>query len=163
MYIMSMWKIYSRLADGEGGSKRMSLHEEELRQEQKKLDDVLRRIKKEAERIGSTASSRKEQLIGGKKDLWDDLVYDTDDWFEAAVQLTQQAQELTQQARSYRLAQGRREHLERLLSTPYFGRFDFREEGQPAEEQIYLGTMSLTDESTNEVIVYDWRAPVAGM
>jgi len=141
----------------------MSLQEEELRREERRLADVLSRIEKEIEAAGRTAGGRKEQLVGGKRELWEDLVYDTDDWFEAAVQLTQQAQELSQQARSYRLAQGRSEHLERLRSNPYFARFDFRETGSAAEEPIYLGTMSIADEDTHEVIVYDWRAPVAGM
>ncbi|HZG87645.1 RNA polymerase recycling motor HelD [Paenibacillus sp.] len=142
----------------------MSLNEEELRREERKLADVLRRIEEEIERSGRTAGGRKEQLVGGKRELWEDLVYDRDDdWFEAAVQLTQQAQELSQQARSYRLAQGRAEHLERLRSNPYFARFDFRESGAAEDEPIYLGTMSLADEETHEMIVYDWRAPIAGM
>ncbi|WP_158299492.1 RNA polymerase recycling motor HelD [Paenibacillus antri] len=141
----------------------MSLPEEELRREERRLETVLERVEREIEESRVTAGGRKEQLVGGKRELWEDLVYDTDDWFEAAVQLTQQAQELSQHATSYRLAQGRSEHLQRLLSNPYFARFDFRETGSETDEPIYLGTMSIADEETHEVIVYDWRAPVAGM
>ncbi len=146
-----------------GGTYVMSLPEEELRREERRLEAVLERVEQEIEEAGLTAGGRKEQLVGGKRELWEDLVYDTDDWFEAAVQLTQQAQELSQHATSYRLAQGRAEHLQRLLSNPYFARFDFRETGSGTDEPIYLGTMSIADEETHEVIVYDWRAPVAGM
>ncbi|HZG56561.1 RNA polymerase recycling motor HelD [Paenibacillus sp.] len=141
----------------------MSLQEEELRREERRLSATLARIEREIERAGLAAGGRKEQLVGGKRELWEGLVFDTDDWFEAAVQLTQQAQELSQHATSYRLAQGRGEQLERALSTPYFARFDFREAGAAADEAIYIGTMSIADEVTHEVVVYDWRAPVAGM
>jgi DNA helicase-2/ATP-dependent DNA helicase PcrA len=141
----------------------MSLKAMEINQEEERLSEVLSHIEQEIEESKETAGGRKEQLVGGKRELWDDLVYDTDDWFEASVQLTQQAQELSQHARSYRLAQGRSEHLERLQSTPYFARFDFREAGNEKAESIYIGTMSLADDDTHEVIVYDWRAPVSGM
>lgn len=141
----------------------MGLPEQELLREERRLADTVRRVQRELDRVERVAGGRKEQLIGGKKELWDDLVYDTDDWFEAAVQLTQQAQELSQQARSYRLAQGRLERLDRALEQPYFARFDFRESAEGAAEPIYLGTGSIADEDTHEVLVYDWRAPVAGM
>ncbi|WP_199614356.1 RNA polymerase recycling motor HelD [Paenibacillus alkalitolerans] len=141
----------------------MSLDPKEQRLEERQLDEVLGLIDREIEEAAGAAGGRKEELVSGKRDLWDDLVYDTDDWFEAAVQLTQQAQELSQHARSYRLAQGRAEKLERLKSSPYFARLDFREDGENTPNRIYIGTMSLTDDATHEVIVYDWRAPIAGM
>lgn len=142
----------------------MSMNDrEEQRQEEARLARVIEQIDREIERSTATAEGRRGELVGGRKDLLDDLVYDTDDWFEAAVQLTQQAQELSQQARSYRLAQGRAEKLHQLRSSPYFARLDFREEGSTDTETIYLGTMSLADEYSHEIVVYDWRAPVSGM
>lgn len=141
----------------------MSLDQREIEREEARLEAVLARVEQEIEEAGRAAGGRKEQLVGGKRELWDDLVYDTDDWFEASVQLTQQAQELAQHARSYRLAQGRSEQLERLKSSPYFARFDFRESGAASVEPIYIGTTSLADDDTHEVIVYDWRSPIAGM
>jgi DNA helicase II / ATP-dependent DNA helicase PcrA len=142
----------------------LALERNEQRQEEQHLQEVLEFIDREIEETGGTAGGRKGELISGKKELWEDLVYDRDDdWFEAAVQLTQQAQELSQHATSYRLAQSRAEKLEKLKSNPYFARLDFREEGEEALERIYIGTMSLMDDATHESIVYDWRAPVSGM
>jgi len=141
----------------------MSLSWDEEQREKAHLQMVLERIEREIQQTRETAEERKGQLVGGKRELTEDVVYDADDWFEAAVQLTQQAQELSQHARGYRLAQGRREHLERLMSTPYFGRFDFREQGSAEAEAIYIGTLSLSDPATHEMIIYDWRAPISGM
>ncbi|MDI9514293.1 MAG: helicase, partial [Bacillota bacterium] len=47
--------------------------------------------------------------------------------------------------------------LDRQLSSPYFGRIDFAEDGTEPE-QIYIGINSLTDEDTMKILVYDWRA-----
>ncbi|WP_274362355.1 RNA polymerase recycling motor HelD [Paenibacillus thermotolerans] len=141
----------------------MSLEAKERQQEEEQLRNVLRMIDEEIEEAAQIAGGRKEQLVTGKKELWEEVVYDTDDWFEAAAQLTQQAQELSQQATSYRLAKGRAERLELVKSSPYFGRLDFRESGEEELLRIYIGTMSLIDDDTNEVVVYDWRTPVASM
>ena len=141
----------------------MGLQNEEWKQEERRLAETLRLIDRELERASSAAGGRKEQLVGGKRDLWDDLVYDTDDWFEAAVQLTQQAQELAQHARSYREAKHREERLARARLSPYFGRFDFREEGGGDAEPIYIGIVSIADEATHETAVYDWRAQISAM
>ena len=56
--------------------------------------------------------------------------------------------------------------LKRLVESPYFGRIDFIESQletrQPAE-LIYIGIATFTDQHTGEILIYDWRSPVAGM
>lgn len=52
--------------------------------------------------------------------------------------------------------------LDRQLSSPYFGRIDFAEDGTESE-QIYIGINSLTDEDTMKILVYDWRAPICSL
>ncbi|WP_346355840.1 HelD family protein [Azotosporobacter soli] len=57
-------------------------------------------------------------------------------------------------------------NLRKMLDAPYFGRIDFAESegvvlGTP--EAIYVGLASLSDGESGEFLVYDWRAPVAGM
>ena len=50
-----------------------------------------------------------------------------------------------------------------MLKTPYFGRFDFVEEGFDDKEKIYIGIHNLIDNEKNSVIVHDWRAPISSM
>lgn len=58
-------------------------------------------------------------------------------------------------------AVGVREKLARLKASPYFARIDFQyEEGEDAEK-FYIGPASFND--NNELLICDWRAPVAGM
>jgi DNA helicase II / ATP-dependent DNA helicase PcrA len=64
------------------------------------------------------------------------------------------------------LANHRHQQLKKMLNSPYFGRIDFTEDYaqslQPTE-QIYVGISTLTDPLTDEIFIYDWRTPVAGM
>ncbi|MFY9361520.1 RNA polymerase recycling motor HelD [Candidatus Darwinibacter acetoxidans] len=53
--------------------------------------------------------------------------------------------------------------LRALERNPYFGRIDFREEGAPSSEAIYVGVRSLLDRATGWPLVYDWRAPISSM
>ncbi|KNY29549.1 RNA polymerase recycling motor HelD [Pseudobacteroides cellulosolvens] len=46
---------------------------------------------------------------------------------------------------------------------PYFARVDFTEEGKSTKENLYIGKMSLMRDEDQEVIIVDWRAPVANL
>lgn len=46
---------------------------------------------------------------------------------------------------------------------PYFVRVDFHEDGRPAPERLYIGKIALTREPEQEIVIVDWRAPVAAL
>ncbi|MCX7921335.1 MAG: AAA family ATPase [Clostridia bacterium] len=48
-------------------------------------------------------------------------------------------------------------------SKPYFARIDFREGNKSAPEKLYIGKMSLMRDEDQEVIIVDWRAPIANL
>lgn len=48
-------------------------------------------------------------------------------------------------------------------SRPYFARIDFSEGSRPGAEKLYIGKMSLIREEDQELIIVDWRAPVANL
>ena len=52
--------------------------------------------------------------------------------------------------------------LERMLSSPYFGRMDFNQYGSNEVVPIYIGKKALTDEN-GKVITYDWRTPICNI
>ncbi len=58
------------------------------------------------------------------------------------------------------------QQLKRMIDSPYFGRIDFTEatvqESMDAEK-IYIGISTLTDPVTGDLLIYDWRSPIAGM
>ncbi len=51
--------------------------------------------------------------------------------------------------------------LTRTKEKPYFARIDFTPEGTDTREVCYVGKTGLTRETDNEVIIIDWRAPIA--
>ncbi len=57
-----------------------------------------------------------------------------------------------------------RNQIEKLLVSPYFGRFDFTYEGDSVEdaEVFYVGRFGHINEQ-GETLIYDWRAPVSNM
>ncbi|HYE84313.1 MAG TPA: RNA polymerase recycling motor HelD [Clostridia bacterium] len=48
-------------------------------------------------------------------------------------------------------------------SRPYFARIDFREDEKIKTESLYIGKMALIREEDQELIIVDWRAPVANL
>lgn len=52
---------------------------------------------------------------------------------------------------------------EKSLLKPYFARVDFQEEKSHKLENIYIGKMSLLKEENQEVLITDWRAPIANL
>ena len=48
-------------------------------------------------------------------------------------------------------------------SKPYFARIDFSENGKNEAEKLYIGKMSLIRDEDQELIIVDWRAPVANL
>jgi DNA helicase-2/ATP-dependent DNA helicase PcrA len=53
--------------------------------------------------------------------------------------------------------------LKDAVNKPYFARIDFREENKQSNEKIYIGKLSLMREDDQELIIVDWRAPVANL
>jgi DNA helicase-2/ATP-dependent DNA helicase PcrA len=49
------------------------------------------------------------------------------------------------------------------LSKPYFARVDFNEENSNKQGKYYIGKMSLMREEDHELIILDWRAPLASL
>lgn len=48
-------------------------------------------------------------------------------------------------------------------SRPYFARIDFHENDKVKAENLYIGKMALIREEDQELVIVDWRAPVANL
>ncbi|WP_027633687.1 RNA polymerase recycling motor HelD [Clostridium hydrogeniformans] len=55
----------------------------------------------------------------------------------------------------------RLKNLNKSLSKPYFSRVDFIEKEGNRLEELYIGKVSLLRETDQELIIVDWRAPIA--
>ncbi|MCA1759594.1 MAG: helicase, partial [Bacteroidales bacterium] len=57
----------------------------------------------------------------------------------------------------------KKKRLLRLRNVPYFGRIDFRKNGDVNPLPVYVGVHNFYDEDAKTNLVYDWRAPISGM
>lgn len=135
-------------------------------QEQDRLEDVLKVIESKKATIESKVGSAKNELVDLRTTFWEDVTVnldEPDDVIETFQSIKQQSELLGERERNHRLIHKQIKVLERLKDSPYFGRFDFEEDGDGNEEKIYIGIASLLNKAEEDFLIYDWRAPISSM
>ncbi|MDF3001943.1 MAG: hypothetical protein K0Q48_2062, partial [Bacillota bacterium] len=56
-----------------------------------------------------------------------------------------------------------RNKVDTMKASPYFGRIDFRSDGEEHDAPYYIGRFSFVDPEEQNVLIYDWRAPVSNL
>ncbi|QQE73485.1 UvrD-helicase domain-containing protein [Brevibacillus composti] len=144
----------------------MSLEDQDRRAEQERVERVVGEIARRVSYLQQHVSDIQADIVQIRRNFWDDVTVNFDDDIEAAetyASIKQQAEVLSERERVHRHAHNQLKTLKRLQKSPYFGRIDFRAEGEGEAEQIYLGIGSFLDEKEEEFLVYDWRAPVSSL
>ncbi|WP_285767272.1 RNA polymerase recycling motor HelD [Peribacillus sp. SI8-4] len=139
---------------------------DEIRQEQERLDEVLETITQQMDKIEGETLQRKKEVVNIRKHFWDDLKVNVDtfdDYLETIIGLRQQAQALSVSEGEHKYTSKRLAALRRMKESPYFGRIDVTEEGSSITEPIYIGTSTLTDPAGENFLIYDWRAPISSV
>lgn len=138
------------------------MSEQILQEEKKYLKNTLAVIGEEIEKEAALLASRRKELVSTGRDMWENTVHFSTD-FEKLTEVVQYLTTLNTQTVSYDMVKRQLERLKKMLDAPYFGRFDFEEEGFGGTEKIYIGLSSLIDSKTKDILVYDWRAPISGI
>ena len=135
-------------------------------EEQERVERVTRDIGKRIDTLQQEVGELRTDIVDIRKHFWDDVTVNLDapdEVIETYASLKQQAEVLTSREHSHRHAQKQLTKLKRLKTSPYFGRIDFREDGERRAEAVYLGIGSFLDESGEQFLIYDWRAPVSSL
>lgn len=138
----------------------------EQQKEQQRVNEVIDIIDRKQVEINEKTSYLKEGIVGLRKNFWEDVTVnmdEPDDVIETQAGIKQQAELLQERERSHGQLFSELKKLDRLRRSPYFGRIDFQEFGEPAPEPIYIGIASLMDEGQENFLIYDWRAPISSM
>ncbi|MEH7390536.1 RNA polymerase recycling motor HelD [Bacillus sp. JJ1474] len=138
----------------------------ELRQEQERLDSVIETITEQIDKLENETGRRRKEVVNIRKHFWDDVKVNIDtfdDYLETIIGLRQQAQDLAVNQSTHRHAFNRLSVLRRMEGVPYFGRINITEEGTSTPEKIYIGITTLTDTSGENFLIYDWRAPISSV
>ncbi|SEN36859.1 RNA polymerase recycling motor HelD [Paenibacillus sp. OV219] len=143
----------------------MSFKSQDWQQEQERVNDVTTHIRAKIYSLEESTSETMSEMVDIRKNFWDDVTVNFEDSAEMAetfASLKQQAEILSERERTHRHASLQLRTLRKLKSTPYFGRIDFAENGEPVD-QVYLGIASLRDDKDENYLIYDWRAPIASL
>lgn len=137
-----------------------------LHAERDRLAHVMATLDAHIARLSRETGELRSEVVDIRRRFWEDVTVNKenpDDLLETFISMRQQAEVLSQRERSHRHAVKQLAAMLRMKDNPYFGRIDFREDGEQQAEKIYIGISSLTDESGENFLVYDWRAPISSI
>ncbi|MEH7309383.1 UvrD-helicase domain-containing protein, partial [Neobacillus drentensis] len=111
------------------------MNSEDLKNEQKILDNTIKKIKDQSYFVWELLEGKKGNFKRGINDTGDEI--------------------------AYRRGKLDRELLRKAEKEPYFGRFDITSE-EDGKETFYIGKQGVRDQNEN-VVVVDWRMPIASV
>lgn len=143
----------------------MSVDKAEWSYEVDQLEKVLKIIGAQLESRKNDVEGSREEIIETRKLMWDEVghVGDQPISLDEAADIKHYIDELRREDLRYRYSREMAKRLRRMLKTPYFARLDFLEDGMSCPDKMYIGISTLTDDSSRDVVIYDWRAPVSSM
>ncbi|MDF2595956.1 MAG: ATP-dependent helicase replicase, partial [Clostridia bacterium] len=137
------------------------VYNQELKKEEDYLKSVIDFLEQEIQKGEAQVSTQKKDLVALRKEMFAEGIPAADD-YERHIELAQYQSMEHIEASKYTYKQANLQKYKKIIEKPYFGRFDFKEQGEE-EEAIYIGYHNVMRDDTYEVMVYDWRASIAGM
>lgn len=136
--------------------------------ESKRLKQTISIAQEQLSSARLRSEDNKAVIISAKKEMREDTSHSisglwSSENFHDLVELSQYANPVSSKVFEYEREANKILILERLISSPYFARIDFKFEGEDKFETIYIGRSSLMDDKTLEMVVYDWRSPISSV
>jgi len=134
--------------------------------EQERVTQIIEKLRRRIADLEPRVVSLREQVTTIRRHFWEEVTMNAstpEDFEETFYSINQQTAVLCERERGHRFLAQQWRNLNRLLSSPYFGRLDFQEDGVNVTEQVYIGVSSFVDEDELKFLVYDWRSPIASM
>lgn len=127
------------------------------KEERQYLHEILKKLKATYQAIDQKISGYANEIQETKKYIWEN---------NAQLDLAEKAANRIAVHELIDIGEKaivQKQKIAKLINSPYFGRIDFRENGEIQEILFYIGIHSFEDESGSEMLIYDWRAPVSSM
>ncbi len=142
------------------------IEEKDWKEERERLAQVTEKLQARIAELEPEVDGLREQAVEIRKRFWEEVTVNTsnnEDFEETFYSIKQQEALLSERERSHRLRMQQWRNMKRLLPSPYFGRFDFSEDGLGYTEPIYVGVASFVDSDGLSFLIYDWRTPIASL
>lgn len=141
----------------------MEINQKEWDIETSRLEAVCQRINTMLKEKQKSADEYKEDVVEIRRSMWDNTAHVLSGEFDESVEILQYINLMKQEEKSHQHTTQQIKRLEKLIEAPYFARIDFVQEEFDDKENVYIGLYSLIDNDTMDIIIYDWRAPIASM
>lgn len=132
----------------------MALTEKELKEENSYLRSTLKEISNQIDVLGKEIHVEESKLTEFRKVLWED---------KGSIDKIEMQTSLMNSEFEAGFMLMKMEYYKKLLKvqySPYFGRVDFKEDGEDTKK-VYIGLTNI--EKDLRYFVYDWRSPIASL
>lgn len=127
------------------------------KEEREFLEEIKDKLEDEINRTDGNMNSHSKDVQEFKDYLWENR-----SGMDHAEKVSIR-QSITQTALTGESAAAKKKRLQKLLTSPYFGRIDFTEAGSREYIPVYIGIHSFFDPDQHANLIHDWRAPVSSM
>lgn len=141
----------------------MSINKSEWLVEREWLEKVLSEIKRQLEEKRNFKDNFRKEAIETQRELWENVgAVSVENGLQHVVDFMQFINTMKIQKRSHEFEGKLVDKYENMISSPYFARMDFKEDGEEKTEKCYIGISNLINEDF-DFLIYDWRAPISSM
>lgn len=150
------------------GGRTMEITPAEITYEHHHLEKTINLAKDQLAQAKDAIEKNESDLLSLKEEMRDNTthsvfnLYNSQN-FEDMVAMSQYVSPINQKVEDHETITRRITVLEGMIDAPYFARIDFTFDDDGETEQIYIGRASLQDKKTLDLVVYDWRSPIAGL
>ncbi len=132
-----------------------------LQEEKAYLKHTIEFLREEISKGLKGVDEQKANLIGIRKEMWEEGARAIDE-FDQAIDMSQYVNMEAIETSKFKHQLERVVNYQKMIGSPYFARFDFKEDGEDVEK-VYIGYHNAMNDDTYEVLVYDWRTPIASL
>lgn len=146
----------------------MEKNQSELAFEKYRLEETILLAESQLKQARLDNEGNSEEIVFLKKEMRENSAHSiTNLWnsqnFEDLIELSQYQNPITEKLLDYEKIANKITILKKVIDSPYFARIDFRFDDEDSFDKIYIGLSSLKEDDTKDILVYDWRAPIASM
>ncbi|MBC2166637.1 UvrD-helicase domain-containing protein [Listeria booriae] len=130
------------------------------------MHHVLEVIEQKTAQLKQKQGNLATDVIDLRKNFWDEIKVNLetfDDRLETALSIKQQAEFLAERELTHHHRDKALQILRKLKDSPYFARVDFTPDDTNVTTPIYIGIAGLSNETEDDYLIYDWRAPISSM
>jgi len=126
------------------------------------LEEVITTIESELKKENEILQVKRGKVIDSRREMWQESSHASRE-FAKISEMNQYLNEVNTQTRDYVSTEKRIYRYNKMITSPYFGRIDFAENGYDSPDKIYIGLYNLMNTKTDDIFVYDWRSPIASI